>query len=39
MVMVTAENVETDCEPGISGAEDREVMKILDLMKDIELVE
>ena len=37
--MITLEHVETDCEPGISGAEDGEVMKILDLMKDIELVE
>src|SRR5215475_7610119 len=39
VVMVAFQNVKSDGQPGVRSAEDREIVKVLDLMVDVELVQ
>ena len=39
VVVVALQNFETEAQPCVRGAKDREVMKVLDLMVDIQLVQ
>ena len=39
VVMVAFQNIKSDGQPGVRSAEDREIVKVLDLMVNVELVQ